>query len=275
MTCLTTNDVAAIPHIWEEYDRRMALMLNTDLITLAARAAGRSVELVRDGLAGRKLAVVPVSAGGGVIPGFVESVASIGWRMGMNAAVMNYSDGDGFQQASELGADFIISADDHRFIARECAHGRLADNNPATSSIFVSALELLCGGSLADKEVIVLGMGVIGRGAAVRIVEMGSYPLIYDPDRKRAAAAMGELNEGEMINGPEALRKALRRTNIIFDATPVPEALPYDLWPANPIVSAPGVPLSWPMEWMYPGAAGRLWHDVLQCGTAAMLARLA
>lgn len=275
MTCLTTKDVAGIPHMWEEFDRRMGLMLKTDLITLAARAAGRSVELVRDGLAGRKLAVVPVSVGGGVIPGFVESVASIGWRLGMNAAVMNYSDGDGFKQATDLGADFIISADDNRYVARERVHGRLADNNPATSSIFVSALELLCGGNLADKEVVVLGMGVIGRGAAVRLVELGAYPLIYDPDRRKATAAMGEITDGEMINDSRELQKSLKRTNIIFDATPILEALPPDLWPANPIVSAPGVPLSWPLEWMYPGARGRLWHDVLQSGTAAMLARLA
>lgn len=275
MTCLSTNDVAGIPHMWDEFDRRMALMLNTDLISLAARSAGRSVTLVRDSLAGRKLAVVPVSTGGGVIPGFVESLASIGWRLGMNAAVMNYPDGDGFKQAEDLGADFIISADDNRFVARECLHGRLADNNPATSSIFVSALELLCGGDIADKDVVVLGMGVIGRGAAVRLVELGAYPLVYDPDKRRASAAMSELNDGEMLINSGELQKALKRTNIIFDATPTSEALSVDLWPANPIVSAPGVPLSWPMEWMYPGAKGRLWHDVLQSGTAAMLARLA
>lgn len=261
--------------MWEEYDRRMALMLKTDLISLAARAAGRSVELIRDGLAGRKLAVVPVSSGSGIIPGFVESVASIGWRMGMSAAVMNYVDGDGFKQAADLGADFIISADDFRFLARESQHGRLADNNPATSSVFVSALELLNGGSLQDKEVLVLGLGVIGRGAAVRLVDQGAYPLVYDPNTKRASAAMGELTEGEMISSPADLAKALKRTNIIFEATPVLEALPVDLWPANPIVSAPGMPLSWPQEWMYPGAKGRLWHDPLQAGTAAMLARLA
>lgn len=274
MTCLTTNDVAGIPHMWEEYDRRMALMLNTDIISLAARATDRPTAVVRDGLAGRKLAVVPVTSGGGVIPGFVESVASIGWRLGMNAAVMNYPDGDGFQQALDLGADFIISADDHRFLARDCHLGRLADNNIATSSVFVAALEALCGGSLRDKDVLVLGAGVVGRGAAVRLVEVGAYPLVYDPDQKRAMAAMGELTDGEMVNSQRDLLEALKRTNIIFDATPVPEALPVELWPEQPIVSAPGVPLAWPMEWMYPGAAGRLWHDVLQAGTAAMLARL-
>lgn len=253
----------------------MALMLQTDLISLASRAAGRSVELVRDSLAGRKLAVVPVSSGSGIIPGFVDSVASIGWRMGMNAAVMTYSDSDGFKQASDLGADYVISADDFRFIARECQHGRLADNNPATSLGFVAALELMCGGSLMDKEVLVLGLGIIGRGAAVRLVELGAYPLVYDPNTKRASAAMGEITDGEMVSSPAHLAKALKRTNIIFDATPVEEALPRALWPDNPIISAPGVPLSWPLEWMYPGASGRLWHDVLQTGTASMLARLA
>lgn len=275
MTCLTTNDIAYIDSQWKEYDRRMALMLNTDLISLAAKAVGRPFNTVRDGLAGRTLAVVRVSSGGGVIPGFVESVASIGWRMGMAASVMNYPDGDGFKQADDLGADFIISADDHRYLARESSSGRMADNNPATSSVFVAALELLYGQSLMDKEVLVLGLGVIGCGAALKLAELGAYPLLYDPDVKRASSVMGELADGEMLSGPASLAEALKRTNIIFEATPVTDALPKALWPANAVVAAPGMPLSWPQEWLYPGAGSRLWHDPLQAGTAAMLARLA
>lgn len=275
MTCLTTNDIANIDSQWGEFDRRMSLMLNTDLISLAANAAGRPLNTVRDGLAGRKLAVVGVSTGGGVIPGFVESVASIGRRMGLIAAVMNYTDEDGFKQAADLGADFIISADDDRYLARESRSGRQADNNPATSAVFVAALELLYGQSLKDKEVLVLGLGVIGRGAAVKLEELGAYPLVYDPDVKRASSLMGQLAEGEVLSSPSGLAKALKRTNIIFEATPVEDALPKDLWPDKAVVSAPGMPLSWPQQWLYPGAGGRLWHDPLQSGTAAMLARLA
>ena len=126
-----------------------------------------------------------------------------------------------------------------------------------------------------DKEVLVLGWGVSGRGADVRLVELGAYPLVDDTNTKRATAAMGEITDGEMISDLTQLAKAVKRTNLIFDATPDEEVLPRALWPDHPIISAPGVPLSWPLEWMHPGASGRLWHDVLQTGTASMLARLA
>ncbi len=275
MTCLKTSDVIGIPDGWEEYDRRILDILGVDLLTLAALSLDRSEVDVRNGLAGRKLAAVSISSGGGVVTGFAESVASIGRHLGMECEVMSKTDGPGMEQAVNWGADFIISADDRRFLVRETSRGRVADNNPATSRVFVAALELMAGGSLVEREVVVLGLGAIGRGAAVRLVELGAYPLMYDPDPKKEAPALSEVKDGEVLRSPEHLARALARTSLIIDATPVSPALPASMWPANPVVSAPGVPLGWPEEWMRPGARGLLWHDPLQSGTAAMLAKLA
>lgn len=274
MTCLTTSDVIGIPDGWDIYDEQIQQVLGVDLLTLAARAVGRKEAEVRAGLAGRRLAAVSISSGVGVVGGFAESLAAIGRHLGLEAQVMSRPDGDGFREAEKWGAELVISADDHRFLARETARGLTADNNPATSRVFTVALELMSGG-LREREVLVLGLGIIGRGAASYLAELGAYPLLYDPDPKRAAAAGLEISEGQVLKNLDEVGRALERTNLIFDATPVAEALPESLWPAEAVVSAPGVPLSWPLEWISSSGPRRLWHDPLQAGTAAMLAKLA
>ena len=275
MTCLTTSDVIGIPGGWEEYDKSIKEVLGVDLLTLAAMSQDKPVEQVQAGLANRRLAAISISSGVGVVSGFAESLASIGRHLGMDAKVMSRPDRDGFREAAKWRADFVISADDHRFLARESSRGLTANNNPATSRVFVTALELMNGGSLKEREVVVLGLGIIGLGAASYLCDLGAYPLMYDPDPKRATAAQGEIREGEIIRDQTQLAEVLGRTNLIYDATPVLAALPESLWPAEAVVSAPGVPLSWPLDWLSGSSKRRLWHDPLQSGTAAMLAKLA
>lgn len=276
MTRLTNADIADIGS-WNEYDRLIQQNLGVDLIGLAARAADRPKAEVRRALAGRKLAAVPVSSGEGIVGGFAASLAGIGEHLGMTAQAMDQPDSDGFKQAEAWGADIVIYADDHHFLARDVLSGEVADNNPATSRVFVAALELLNGGSLAGREVVVLGLGVIGRGAAERLLELGAVPLLYDVNPAAGLTPLvSRLAGAVVLPDRAALAGALTRTSLIFDATPVPEALAKNLWPANPVVAAPGVPLAWPPGWLQPkGRIGRLWHDPLQAGTAAMLAMLA
>jgi hypothetical protein len=271
VTRLATADLAGIGEDWTVYDRRLAGLLGVDLLTLAARAVDRPANEVRARLAGRRLAAVSLSGGEGVVGGFAAALAAIGRRLGLIAEVMPAPDEAGLAQARAWGADFIIHADDERFLARATADGRTADNNPATSRVFAAALELLSGGSLAGREVVVLGLGVIGRGAASRLAELGAVPLMYDPDPRTWPLA----EAGAILAAPADLARALARTDLIFEATPVALALQPSLWPDFPIVAAPGVPLAWPAAWLTAGSSGRLWHDPLQSGAAAMLAWLA
>ena len=273
MTRLTSSDVREIDG-WAEYDRLIRGQLGVDLPGLAAAAADLPAAEVRRGLAGRKLAAVSISSGEGVVGGFAAGLAAIGRRLGLEARVMEAPDEAGFIQAARWGADLVIHADDERFLVRDRL-GRTADNNPATSRAFVAALEMMAEGrSLAGREVVVLGLGVIGRGAALRLVELGAVPLMYDPDESRWPEAEAGRGPGKILRGREALAEALSRTSLIFEAVPSADVLDEKLWPAHPVVAAPGVPLAWPESWLRPGARGRLWHDPLQSGTAAMLARL-
>ena len=273
MTRLSSSDVRTIDS-WAEYDRLIRNQLGVDLLGLAAASADLPAAEVRRGLAGRKLAAVSISSGNGVVGGFAAGLAAIGRRLGLEARVMDAPDEEGFAQAIRWGADLVIHADDDRFLVRDSL-GRIADNNPATSRVFVAALELMAEGrSLAGREVVVLGLGVIGRGAARRLVELGAVPLMYDPDENRRPAAEAEAGPGKILRDRGALAKALARTNLIFEAVPSSQVLDENLWPEHPVVAAPGVPLAWPESWLRPGARGRLWHDPLQSGTAAMLAQL-
>lgn len=273
MTRLTSADVRTIDS-WAEHDRLIRDQLGVDLLALAADAADLPAEAVRRGLAGRKLAAVSISSGEGVVGGFAESLAAIGRHLGLEARVMAAPDASGFSLAGQWGADLVIHADDDLFLAWDSS-GRTVDNNPATSRAYVAALRLMAEGrSLAGREVVVLGLGVIGRGAASRLVELGALPLMYDLNESLGAAALAEVGGGKILRDRADLAEALSRTNLIFEAVPSADALEESLWPEHPVVAAPGVPLAWPESWLRPGARGRLWHDPLQSGTAAMLARL-
>lgn len=273
MTRLTSLDVQDIEFEWQEYDKRIKRILGVDLVELSSLAADKPTSQVRSNINGRKLAAVAISSGEGVVGGFAQSLAAIGKHMGYEAMAMPSADKAGFDEASEWGADYVIYADDDLYIARELNGGNVADNNPATSRVFVAALDLLCRG-ISGKEVVVLGLGIIGRGAAMRLLDLGARPLMYDKNENKALDLIKEIKGGDLINNQRDLSMALKSTNLIFDATPVQEALDKSLWPASPIVAAPGVPLSWPIQWMEKNEKGRLWHDPLQSGTAAMLAML-
>ena len=272
MTRLTVADLAGL----DGADRLIRAALGVDLLALGALAADRPGPWVAERLRGRRLAALSVSAGQGVLPGFAGILAALGRGLGLNAEAMPGADEEALRQAAAWGADWVIRADDDRFEVRDMAGLVLADNDPATSRAFVAALDLLSGGGLAGREVLVLGLGIIGRGAAARLLELGAWPLMFDTDPAKGPAALAEVGGGEVVAGEEGLAGVLAgRTALIFEAVPRRELWPGKTGPPKdaPLrVAAPGVPLSWPADWLKPGGPARLWHDVLPSGVAAMLA---
>ena len=270
MTRLTGADLAGLGSL-AACDRLIRAALGVDLLTLGARAADLPPLLAAEGLRGLRLAALSVSSGQGVLPGFAETLAAIGRSLGLDAAAMPGQDEEGLRQAEAWGAEWVIRADDDCFEVRTLAGRALADNNPATSRAFVAALELLAGSSLSGREVLVMGLGVIGRGAVERLLELGAWPLMFDIDTAKGPALEAEVG-GEAAAEPRSLVLSGRTTLIL-------EAVPWGkLWDtplpgeARLRVAAPGVPLSWPRAWLRPGGPARLWHDVLPSGVAAMLA---
>ncbi len=272
MTRLCASDVLPIISEGKDYDILIKQALGLELPALAARVGGLEEQALKKRLRNRRAAVISISSGGGVVEGFAHSVANIVARLGLQARVMAEADEAGFAEARAWGAEILLYADDDHFVAQDLAGGFTADNNPGTSLAYAAALEAMAGG-LKGRDVLLLGLGVIGRGAVSRLVEMGAAPLLYDLDIEAAREALE--SGAELVSGPEDLQRALRGTDLIYEATPVAEALAEALWPEHPVVAAPGVPLSWPRAWLKPGERGRLWHDPLQSGVAGMLGLLA
>lgn len=272
MTRLCASDVLPIISEGKDYDILIKQALGLELPALAARVGCLEEETLKRRLKDRRAAVISISSGGGVVEGFARSVANIVNRLGLQAKVMGEADEAGFAEARQWGAEILLYADDDHFVAQDLVGGFTADNNPGTSLVYAAALEAMAGG-LKGRELVLLGLGIIGRGAVSRLLEMGATPLLYDLDTEAANQALE--TGAELLNGPEDLKRALSRTNLIYEATPVAEALAEALWPLHPVVAAPGVPLSWPRAWLKPGERGRLWHDPLQSGVAGMLGLLA
>jgi pyrrolysine biosynthesis protein PylD len=254
--------------------------LRTDVRRLAARAWDADPDALAAALRGKRVAAVTVTSGEGAIGGFARALADTGELMGAEARVMESADGPGFAEADRWGADIVVFSDDSDFVAADRNTGRVVHNNPATARVFVAALELLNGGSLKGEGVTVLGLGPVGFFAAERLMELGARPAARDVDRGRLFTAGRMLPGLDTLPGEEDLARALARsaTPLIFEAVPCERALPDALYerllggPA-PVVSAPGVPLSWPAAWLG-GEGGRLFHEPLMAGTASMLAGL-
>ena len=89
------------------------------------------------------------------------------------------------------GGRVLFLADDHRFIALNLARRCCVDDDPATADGYVTALEAAAGG-LYGRDVLLLGLGPVGRAAARRLVQRGAPVVqVVEPDRgaRRGGAA--------------------------------------------------------------------------------------
>ena len=279
MTRLTPADLRGIPAGLQDYDRELAARTGCTLRGLACRAAGteerRLVELARDA----PVAVVPLDAGQGVLPGFAEGVRAIAAHLGFPAQVTESPDAGGVAQAYRGGARILVTADESTYIAVNLRSLAVADNNRTTALGFVTALDLLAGG-LAAREVLVLGCGPVGREAARCLLEREARVSLCDlrPERARETAAelVAELAAAApaaagRVRVEEDLEQALRRHRLLFDATPAPAFIRERHIGPDSRIAAPGVPLGLSAGALR-AAGKRVVHDVLEIGTAVMLA---
>jgi pyrrolysine biosynthesis protein PylD len=233
------------------------------------------------------VAVVPLDAGQGVLPGFAEAVRAIAAHLGFPARVTESPDAGGLAEAYRGGARILVTADESTYIAVNLRSLAVADNNRTTALGFVTALDLLAGG-LAAREVLVLGCGPVGREAARCLLEREARVSLCDMRveraRETAAELVAELFAAASIAAPAAapagagrvrveenLEQALRRHRLLFDATPAPGIICERHIGPDTRIAAPGVPLGLSVGALR-AAGKRVVHDVLQIGTAVMLA---
>jgi 3-methylornithyl-N6-L-lysine dehydrogenase len=212
-------------------------------------------------------ACVPVTTGEGLISGFSECVAVILSHMGWRASVTAQADVRGIQEAVDGGAEVFFIADDHRFVAVNVRGGRCVDDDPATAHGYVTALEAAAG-ELAERPVLLLGLGPVGRAAAERLLARGARLSVVEPDCERVELAGAQGLDFEHVELAEGLRDA----DLIFDATPAPAVIRDSQVGPRTIAAVPGVPSAFTVA-----AQARLGvrhiHEPLAIGVAVMAAR--
>ena len=300
MTRLIESDVRGLTAHLVEVEAALVRLTGCDFVALAARACGVGEGVARDALAYAAVAVVPVTTGEGLIPGFAECVAAICGHLGCHARVTATPDVAGFAETLSFGDDLVFAADDRKFLAFDFGRRAVADDDPCTAWAYAAALDraaavagaagvggaaggasgaaagmdatdgtgaaesVVDAGGLAGKPVLVMGLGPVGTAAAARLVALGADVFVTELDEARLERAAGEL---EIT--PVSLIDGLARCRFVLDATPSPDLIDADWVGDDGIVASPGLP---PGVTIAAAAAlgDRLVHEPLALGVAAM-----
>jgi hypothetical protein len=266
MTRLKEEWVISIGQEIDIYEKELRDKTGMGLLDLALFVQDRNREDSIEKLKGAQVAVVPVTAGAGVIGNFSQSVAGILRAMGADVFVTDQTDVAGIREAAQRGASILFMADDDAYIALNRRTGAFADNNKATAAGFVTVLEQMSGG-LQNQEVLVMGYGTVGAMVAGILRDKGARVTVFDKGEDARARAE---SEGLMTF---ASADRIQSYNHILDATSEggwihPGQLSDTVWMASL-----GVPLSLDSEAaeMY---KERVVYDYLEIGTAVMLGRV-
>lgn len=264
MTRLITNWISDMEASAAGWNYELKRMTGADYIGIGAMVSGWTEESIREAAECEKVAVVPVTSGLGTISSFAESVAAIVKAMGFVAFVTEGTDVNGIYEAHVKDADIVFMADDDRYIALNIRDGSIGDNNIATASGYVEILNRMAG-NIAGRQVAVLGYGIIGQLMAEFLSEKGALIAVFDknPDKKHSV----------IKDGYQWIEDAaeLREYKYIADGTSEGNWLNEDMLSEDVLIAAPGIPFSL-TETAQEKLEGRYIHDLLEIGTAGMLA---
>lgn len=266
MTRLTTSDIQNIPRTIKTYDEQLQAKTGAKLAEIARDAARASPSIERV-LAKMNAAVVPITAGKGVIKGFSEAVAAILNHIGIKAFVTQGADIVGISEAFERGADLIFVADDDKFAAINVRTRRVIDNASATAKAYVAALERMAKG-LCGKSVLVIGVGKVGAEAVAELIRRRAKPLVVDIDRDKLED-IRKVHEG-LVEVIDTLAEAMGRTNLVIDTSPARNIIKSDMVSKSTLISAPAMPLGLTKDALRKLGWRNLIHDPLQLGVATM-----
>ncbi|MCG7841135.1 MAG: 3-methylornithyl-N6-L-lysine dehydrogenase PylD [Methanomassiliicoccales archaeon] len=261
MTRLTGAMIKEMREGLLEVERKLLDSIGMDLHSLAYKAADldQYVDISRI-----SAAIIPITSGKGVTPGFAPSIRDILTHVGMEADMTRTTDVTGFVEAVNEGYDLAFMADDEKFIAYSIGTWNVVDNAECTALGFVQAMEEASGG-LWGRPVLVIGLGRVGNHAVHHLISRGAIVsgLDIDPialDRARARFGI------ECTNDPH---RAIPNADLIFHACP--GMVDGDLVKTGAIISAPGVPFGFDSRTI--AKAGTVMHDMLPIGVAVMAAK--
>lgn len=255
MTRLVKDDIKHISRDIKSYDELYFRQTGKTMAQTACYAYG-----IKDGIANKKVAVIPVTSGLGTIECFSESVCAILKHIGADVFVTSKTDVAGLQEAYLKGSDMVFMADDDVCAAFSLRSGAVSDNGEATGIAFAAALGLAMGSS--EEKVLVLGCGPVGSAAASYLSKKGKKVDLYDVIPGKADKFRKTQNISVLDEKPD-----LKDYSYVVDATPDGGWISEDMVRESAVYSAPGMPLSLTDEAL---KKVTLIHNPLELGIIAM-----
>ena len=300
MTRLKTSDIEHIESNLIAHDAYLVERTGHTLAEIAAAACGSSpsnFDSFIKAFLSLRIAVVPVTAGLGVIITFAESVCAILRHMGFPAEVTKNTDAAGMAEAFEKGFDAVMMSDDDRFVALNLHNRKVVDNSETTGRAFAMALHLMVkkhnGKGLKEKETLIMGCGPVGSSAAATLCNAGARVALYDINPAASKQLQEQLiqrppssfftpsikPDGGVTSAPiitveDDFEHNAPTYHYILEATPKADTLTEsDITPAS-YVATPGVPLGVSAPALKIITDRHLIHDTLELGVAVMAASL-
>lgn len=234
MTRLVEEDISTLIVNLKVYDGTLKQQTGMALMDIAMHAVGR-----KKPFRCLKVAVIPVTSGLGIIDGFSDTVCGILRYCGINAYVTESTDVGGIQEAYRTGAEMIFMADDDVCSAFSVGSGAYSDNGYATGIGFATALEVAMRERKEEQNVLVLGLGPVGRVAAEYLQHNGCNVWVYDTN---STVMESFLTSHPGVKQLEDSRDKKRFT-YIYDATPVAHVIGCKDVTEKTVIAAPGMPL--------------------------------
>ncbi len=266
MTRLTQSYLSSID--LRQYDLELQRKVGKTLAQLTMEMSGLPLPL--EDLQGESVAVVPVTAGKGLISGFSDAVSAVIKHLGLKTKVTSNTDIAGIGEAVSNGFSVLFCADDHLFMALDLHNGRHVDNAEATGEMYMFTADQMAGG-MTGKKVLVIGLGKVGRSCVDFAVKKCAIVYINDIFTERCQ----DVNESykNILVVCKDLEKACREADIIIDASPGAGFIRAEWLRDDVLVGAPGVPLGLADE-AYNKFWSRVIHDPLPFGVAGMAAKI-
>jgi pyrrolysine biosynthesis protein PylD len=270
MTRLQSDDISGISSQLKTYDEELLVKTGHNLRQIACHAMELKEKDVRGVMSRIRVGIVPIRWGQGLIEGFCETTAGILKHLGFNTFVAGQSDISGLAEAYEIKADVVFLSDDNDFVALNTETRQAVHNAVATGKGFAAGLDLMARG-LADREVLVLGCGAVGRSSTLALLNYGARVSIYDINPRNSQDLLNALSgtDADRITIEVGLHKALSEHSLVVDATNASEIIQARDISAQTFIAAPGMPLGLSRDAGIK-ISNRLLHDPLQIGVATM-----
>jgi pyrrolysine biosynthesis protein PylD len=252
----------------KKYDCELEEKTGKTLAQLVQEGAGLTQTL--EMFTREKTAVIPITAGLGMITGFTAAVESILKHLGLNVKITENTDIAGISEALDWGASLLFCADDKIFFALDMRSGNYVDNALATAEMFMLAVNHLAGG-LQGKDTLILGLGKVGNACLLSALEKRAKVYVYDKLPEKCTDAAGKYPGVSPVK--ESLMSACRKAQVIIDASPEGSFIRDEWLSDDVVIGAPGVPLGLE-EKAYNRLFKRVIHDCLPLGVAGMVSKI-